>query len=102
MVENRSYRKSQRRLSDGPSIAGFAVFDLDLRLSSNVGLGVWFSSSSSLAERVLLISNVGIVISTSGEKEWSGVLTLYSEGVSAAESFSGVFERDESGPESVT
>lgn len=78
------------------------MFDLDLRLSSNVGLGMWFCSSSFLAERFLLIFDVSIVTSTSGEKEWSGVLTLYSEGVSAAESFSGVFERDESGPESVT
>jgi len=88
-------------LSDGPSATGFDGFILDLRLSSNADVDEGFCSSSFLAERLLLMRNVGFLNSTSGEKELSGVRTLDSEGVSAAESFSGVSERVESGPESV-
>ena len=98
-VEKRSYRKSQRRFSDAPSIVGFDALDLGLRLSSSVGFSRCLCSSSSLAAQFLLISSVWTVILTSGEKELSGVRTLVSEGVSAAESFSGEFDLD--GSESV-
>lgn len=94
MVEKRSYRKSQGRFREAPTTAGFDVFILDLRLSSRVGFGTMSCSSSFLEKRLLPILCVCSLISKSDEKESFGVCTLDSEGVSAAESFSGVFDRD--------
>ena len=81
-------------------MAGLDELDLDRRLSNSVGFLLVGIASSFLAEGsfpgpITLISMSG------DEKELSGVRTLYSEGVSAAESFSGEFERDVSEPESV-
>ena len=103
MVENRSYRKSQSRFNEAPRTAGFSVFDFERRLSRMELCVLGFTSTSFCVVVCILKSGICVctLISTSGDKLFSGVLTEHSEGVPVTESFSGELAREASEPESV-